>query len=91
MAKAAEHSKPGGSVVVDLLFNVLPIVYGSSFFVFVYYALLCVYSSFAIILKRGKAGCFPIIVLQMSCYCQFSVALPNSVMGWLAVCDCGIS
>ena len=38
-----------------LLINVLPIVCGSSVFVFVFYAkLLCAHSSFAIILKRKK-------------------------------------
>ena len=42
------------------------------------YALLCVLSSFAIILKRTieRAGCFAFIVLRMSCYCKCSVALP---------------
>ena len=34
MAKAAVRSGGDGSVVVDLLFNVLPIVCGSSVFVF---------------------------------------------------------
>ena len=43
-----------GSVVVDLLFIVLPIVCGSSLFVFVCYAVLCVHSSFAIILKSKR-------------------------------------
>ena len=42
---------------------------------------------------RGKerAGFFAIIVLQMYCYYKCSVALPHSVVGWSAVCDCGIS
>ena len=43
-----------GSVVVDILFNALPIVCGSSVFVFFGYALLRVHSSFAIILKRKR-------------------------------------
>ena len=56
------------------------------------YALLCVHSSFAIILKgEVKAGCFAIIVLQMYCYYKCSVALPHGAVGWSAVCDCGIS
>ena len=38
-----------------------------------------------------KVGFFAFIVLQMSCYCLFSVALPHDAMGWSAVCDCGIS
>ena len=51
------------------------------------YAFLCVHSSFAINLK-GKRK---LVVLQMSCYCICSVALPHGVVGWSAVCDCGIS
>ena len=27
----------------------------------------------------------------MSCYCKCLVALPHGVVGWSAVCDCGIS
>ena len=44
----------GGSVVVGSLFNFNPIVYGVLCFVFVCYALLCVFSSFAIILLRKR-------------------------------------
>ena len=51
------------------------------------YASLCVYSTFAIILKR----CLAIIVSQMYCYYKGSVAVPHGVVGWSAVCDCGIS
>ena len=40
--------------------------------------------------ETEKAGCFAIIVLQMSCYCKCSVALPHGAVGWSAVCDCGI-
>ena len=39
--------------------------------------------------EEGKAGCFAIIVLQMYCYCNCSVALPHGTVGWSAVCDCG--
>ena len=57
----------GGSVVVvDLLFIVLPIVCGSSLFVFVCYALLCVHSSFAIILKR-KRELVALLLLSYRC------------------------
>ena len=37
--------------------------------------------------------CFAFIVLQMSCYCECSVALPHVPVGWSSVtsCDCGIS
>ena len=55
-------------------------------------ALLCVFSSFAIILKRKRElVAFLFIVLRMSCYCQCSVALPHDAVGWSAVCDCDIS
>ena len=78
-----------GSVVVDLLFIVLPIVLGVLCLSLFCYAFFCVRSSFAIILKKG--GCFASIVLQMYCYYKCSVALPNGAMGWSAVCDCGNS
>ena len=56
------------------------------------YALLCVHSSFANILKRNsKAGCFAIIALHINCYYKCYVALPNGAQEWSAVCDCGIS
>ena len=38
-----------------------------------------------------KAACFAFVVLRMSCYCIFSVALPHGAVGWSAVSDCGIS
>ena len=44
----------GGSVVVDLLFNVPPIVCSGYLLVFFWYALLYVNSSFAIILMRKR-------------------------------------
>ena len=50
-----------------------------------WYALLCVLSSLE------RAGCFAYVVLQMSCCCICSVALPYGAVGWSAVCDCGIS
>ena len=52
-------------------------------------ALLCVHSSFAIILNRERAGCFALFVFLVSrggC-----VVLPRGVKGLSAVCDCGIS
>ena len=54
------------------------------------YALLCTLSSFAIILKR-KRELVVFIVLRMSCYCKYSVTLPQGAMGWTAKCDCDIS
>ena len=53
-------------------------------------ALLCVISSFAIILMRKRelvAKFF--FVFRMSCYCKCSVALPDGAVGRSAVCECG--
>ena len=56
------------------------------------YAFLCVHSSFANILKRkGKAGCFAIIVLHIYYYYKCYVALPHGAVELSSVCDCGIS
>ena len=41
--------------------------------------------------EEEKAGCFAIIVSQMFCYYQCSVALPHGAVVWSAVYDCGIS
>ena len=41
--------------------------------------------------EEEKAGCFAFIVLQMTCYCKCSMALPHGAVGWSAVCDGGIS
>ena len=55
------------------------------------YALLCVYSSFAIILKRKRK----LVALLLSFYrCIVTInilRLPHSAVGWSAVCDFGIS
>ena len=53
-------------------------------------AVLCVLSSFAIILMGKRAGCFTLFVLLMSCGCYCSIALPHSAMGLSALYDCGI-
>ena len=54
-------------------------------------ALLFVLSSFAIILTREeeRVGCLT-FVFRTSSYCKCSVTLSHGVMGWSAVCDCGI-
>ena len=60
-------------------------------FIFVSLCILCVHSSFAIILKRKrKLVALAIIVLQMYSYYKCSLALPHGAMGWSAVCNCGI-
>ena len=55
-------------------------------------ALLCVHSSFAIILKKEeKAGYSAIIVLHMYFYYKCAVAFPRGAIRWSAVFHCGIS
>ena len=56
------------------------------------YALLCVQSSFAIILMR-KRKMVAMLLLSYRCLAtvKCSVALPRSAVVWSAVCDCGIS
>ena len=73
----------GGSVVVDSLLIVAPIVgfYNCSMFCC---ALLCVHFSFAIILM-GKRERELVALLCLSSWC---VALPNDATS--AVCDCDI-
>ena len=45
---------------------------------------------FAQIKTAVRPGCFAFIVVRMSCDCKCSVGLPHSVVGWSAVCGCGI-
>ena len=72
--------------------NVLPIVCGSSVFVFVLLCItLCPFHFCNHLEEEEKVGCFSIIVLQMYCYYTCPVALPDGDLGWSAVCDCGIS
>ena len=57
------------------------------------YALLCVHSSFAIILKRKRKLVALILLSNRSMYCYYKcyVALLHGAMSWSAVCDCVIS
>ena len=74
-----------------LSFIVALIVCGS--FVFVpcfaiqYLLSILVLHSFA---REERADCFILIVFLLSCDCKCSVYLPHGVVGWSAVCDCGI-
>ena len=90
MAYVAVRSKGGGSVDVDFLFIVTPVVGVCDCFMFCC-ALLCVQSGFAVVLvgKRGGAGCFAWFVFLVSR--DGCVALPRGAMGLPSVCDCVIS
>ena len=74
----------GGSVVVDSLLIVTPIVGFCNCSMFCC-ALLCVHSNFAII-WMGKRELVAVLCLSDSC-----VAFPHDATGLTAVCDCGIS
>ena len=55
------------------------------------YVLLCVHSSFAIVLNRKRKLVTLLFCLTMHCYYKCSAALPHSAMGLSVMCDCGIS
>ena len=57
-------------------------------FVIVFYALLCVHSNLAIILKR-KRKLVALLLLSYRCIVTLkcSVTLPHGAVGWSAVCD----
>ena len=74
----------GGGFFVDSLFIVSPKV-GFCVCSMFCCTLLCVLSSFAIILM-GKRE--PVALLCLSSWCP--VALPHGAVSWSAVCDCGI-
>ena len=94
MAKAAVRSKAMVLLFLSYFLMYFPLFVGVLCLSLFCYALLCVHFSIDIILEgkreRERAGFFSIIVLQMYCYYKCSVALPHSVVGWSAVCDCGI-
>ena len=73
-----------GSVIVDLVFNVIPSVCGVLCLSLFCYALLCVHYSFAIILKnQRKLVALLFVVLQMYCYYnKCCVALLQGAVGW---------
>ena len=81
-AWAAARSK----AVILLLFNILPIVCGSSVFVMHYL--------FKFILKTKRKLVALLLLsykLQMYGYYRWFVALSYGVVAWSAVCDCGLS
>ena len=40
--------------------------------------------------REERSGCFILIVFLLSYDCKCSVSLPHGVVGYFAVCDCGI-
>ena len=88
MALAAVQSKGGGSVIVDSLLIVTPIV-GFCNCSILCCALLCVHSSFAII-SPGKRELVALLCLFSWCL-VIVVWLFLTMRGLSAVCDCGIS
>ena len=67
-----------------------PLLVGVLYLSLFCYALLCVYSSFAIILKR-KRKLVALLILSYRCIFTINVALPHCAVGRSAVYDCGIS
>ena len=56
------------------------------------YAILSILCSLAIILtKKRELVALLLLTCQMSYYCKCSLAQTHGVVGWSAVCDCGIS
>ena len=79
-----------GSVVVDILSNVLPIVCGSSVFFFVLLCITGVHSSFAIILKR-KRKLVALLLLSYRCIVTIDVLWLFLTVPWVGLqCDCVI-
>ena len=69
-----------------------PLFVGVLFLFLFCYALLCVHSSFAIILKsKRKLVALLLLFFQIYCYYQYSLALQRGAVGWSAVCDYDIS
>ena len=92
MALAAVRSK---AVVLLLLIRCLvyfQLVLGVRCLSLICCALLYVLSSFAVILKR-KRELVALLLLSYGCLVtvKYSVTLPQSAVGWAAVCDCVIS
>ena len=71
-------------LMLILLFNVLPIVCGSSVFVFVSCALRCVHSSFAIILKR-KRQLVAFLLLSYRCIITVHVLWLSQTVLWVGL------
>ena len=89
MAYAAVHSKAVIMLLLLLMMMIVAPIVGFSVCSIFCCTLLCILSSFAIILM-GKRLLY-LFVFLMSCFCYCSVAFPHGAMGWSALCDCGSS
>ena len=74
----------GDSVVVNLLFDVLPIVCGVLFLSLFWYVLFCVLSSFAIILKR-KRKLVDLLLLSYRCLVTVNVMWLFLMVPWVGL------
>ena len=75
-----------------MLFGMLPIGCGCSVLVFVVLCItVCPFWFCNHLEEEEGAGCFAFNFLRMSCYCKYSVTLPDGAVGRSAVCDCDIS
>ena len=91
LAKASVHSKVVVLWLLVCCLMYLPLFVGVLCLNLFCYALLCVHSSFAIILKR-KRKLVALLVLSCRCIVTINVLWPFLVcVGRPAVCDCGIS
>ena len=92
VAQAAVHSKAVGLLLLIYCLMYFPLFVGVLCLSLFCYALLCVHSSFAIILKR-KRKLVALILLSHRCIVTIicSVAVPHGNVGWSVVCDFGIS
>ena len=88
-ALAAVRPKGGGSVVVDSLLIITPIVGFCNYSMFCC-ASLCVHSSFAIT-SMGKRELVTLLCLSSWCLMIAVWLFLTMIWGLSAVCDCGIS
>ena len=85
--------KGGGSVVVTLFLRPLIVCGGSVLVTSFWYSLLCVLSSFAIILMK-KRELIAFLLLSFGCLVTVNrvwLLLAVGAVSWSAMCECGIS
>ena len=92
VAYDAVRSKAEVLMLFIYCFMYVPLFVGALCLSLFHCVLLCVHSSFAIILKKNKK-LGALLLLSFRCIVTIIcfVALPRGIVGWSAVCDCGIS